>query len=152
MVRAHRSAGQTERVAFTMDGPEEWFGEWFPDRALWLRPEGGGTIVFSLQTDRSVEEWVENVANTPGWVVVEQPAITIGGLDATVMEVSLEPGTSSGEAPALLEDVNSTWLLSEERPTRIWAVDRDGQALLIMTGESLADSLADSLRTLTWNP
>ncbi len=68
------------------------------------------------------------------------------------MDVSLEPGTSSGEAQPLLEDVNSTWLLSEDRPTRVWAVDRDGRALLIMTGESLADALADSLGTLTWNP
>jgi hypothetical protein len=146
------AAGQTERIAFTMDGPEEWFDQVFPDQALFLLPESGGRIALSLQTDQSVEEWVDEVASTPGWFVVEQPSVTIGGLAATVMEVSLEPGTSSGDAPPLIEDVATSWRLSEDSPARVWVVDRNGQALLIVSTENLADALADSLETLSWNP
>ena len=146
------AAGEPERIAFTMDGPDEWFDQVFRDQALFLLPESGGRIAFSLQADQSVEEWVAEVANTPGWFAVERPSTAVGGLEATVTDVSLEEGTSSGDAPPLIEDVATSWQLSADNPTRVWAIDRNGRALLIVGTDNLADELGQALETLEWAP
>jgi len=141
---------ETERLSFAMDGPDSWIDEYFPDRNLWVRPADGGAITFSLQTDFTAEAWLDEVSNREGYLMENRADVTIGGSPAVVVDVRLSPGTSSGAAPRLLEDVSAGWSLSEESSTRMWVLDRDGRAFVVVTGEELADDVAGAMETFTW--
>jgi hypothetical protein len=144
--------GEPRSIAFTMEGS---FGigqdGWFPGRGtLWLRPEAGGAITLALYEDKPVDDVVADVTSRQGYAATEATAVTLGGRDARVLDISLEEGAASGDVTPLIADDDQDWRLQEGTFTRVWVVELDGGALMIAAGEDLADAVGDALPTIEW--
>ena len=143
--------GEPGAVAFTMEGPSEWLDFWVPGAStLWIRPSGGGAITLALTQDASVDEVLTEISGRSGYSVANEQPISVDGMPGVVLDVSLAEGAASEDAEPLIADDDQTWRLQEGTFSRVWIVERNGDALIFATGEDLADALGDALGTLAW--
>ena len=143
--------GEPDSVAFAMEAPASWADQFFTgEGTLWLRPEGGGAITLALREGESVDDVITDVTGREAYAAAESTALSLGGRDAVVFDVSLEEGATSGDAPPLIVNPDQTWRLQEGTFTRLWVVDVEGDALMIAAGADLADEVGDALSTIEW--
>jgi hypothetical protein len=143
--------GEPDSVAFAMEAPASWADQFFTgEGTLWLRPEGGGAITLALREGESVDDVVADVTGREAYSATESTALSLGGRDGVVFDVSLEEGATSGDAPPLIVNPDQTWRLQEGTFTRLWVVDVEGDTLMIATGADLADEVGDALSTIEW--
>lgn len=145
-----RSEGASVPVAFSMDGPPSWIDEYYSDPdALWLRPPGGGAILFAVHPGRTVDEVLEDVRGRDGYAVSNEADVDLDGATGVSFDLTLAEGASAGDTEPLFSTSQQSWALSEGAQ-RVWIVDRDGETLIIAAGEQLVDAVTESLSTLTW--
>ena len=143
--------GEPNSIAFAMEAPAIWADQFFTgDGTLWLRPAGGGAITLALREGESVDDVVADVTGREAYAATEPTALSLGGRDAVVFDISLEEGATSGDAPPLITDPDQTLRLQEGTFTRLWVVDVEGDTLMIAAGEDLADAVGDALSTIEW--
>jgi hypothetical protein len=144
--------GEPRSIAFTMEGSFAIAQDsFFPGRGtLWLRPEAGGAITLALHEDQPVDDVVADVTSREGYAATEASAVTLGGRDARVLDISLEEGAASGDVDPLIADDDQDWRLQEGTFTRVWIVELGGDTLMIAAGEDLADAVGDALSTIEW--
>jgi hypothetical protein len=146
-----RSSGENVPVSFTMEMPSEWHDQYVGDvDSLWLRPLGGGAILFAVYPDESVDELLADVRARDGYALSNEGTTAVGGAGGVVFDVTLAEGASSGSTEPLFETPAQPWLLSAGALHRVWIVDHDGETYLIATGEQLADAVAEALGTFAW--
>jgi hypothetical protein len=154
-----RGGGEMAVVHFTMEAPPGWEDGWFAmGSSLWLRPEGQGAIAFQLDHSRTADEWVEDITGTQEYLVTDPEPITVDGAAGYVVDLSIAPGTSSADAPPVIEESDQTLRLQTGSRIRMWVVDRDGGALAIATGapgaesEEWAATVGEAVQTIEWAP
>jgi hypothetical protein len=147
-----RAGGVNVPVPFTIEAPPAWLDEVHGDlESLWLRPAGGGAILFAVfPTTLSVDELVDDIRGREGYALSNEGTAGVGGAEGVVFDLTLAEGASSGSTEPLFETPSLPWLLTAGNVHRVWVVDRDGEVMLIATGEQHADALAEALTTLTW--
>lgn len=153
-----RGGGENVPVAFSIRAPMTWFenpGEgnslmFGNRRQLWIRPLSGGAITLVLPEEQSVDDVVADISGRPGYLVENSAPVTVGGSEGAVFDVSLAPDASSGDAPALIVGDDQSWILQADNSARVWVVDNDGETLMIVTGQELADDVGAALATLEW--
>lgn len=148
---AVRVSGGNVSLPFRMEAPADWIDRWFGEvESLWLRPASGGAIAFVLHEGPSVDEVAAEIGGRTEYSIENQASVTLGGADGVVFDVSLAPGTSSGDAPPLLETTHQNWMLQPGSVSRVWIVEKDGETVVVVTGENLADAVGEALSTIEW--
>jgi hypothetical protein len=146
-----RPTGSNELIPFSMEGSPSWLDLDFGDiNALWLAPEEGGRIAFVLNSEESVDTVVTDIRAREGYAVSGEAAADVGGAEGVVIDVGLAEGASSGAVEPLVVTSGQNWTLASGTTARVWVVDKDGETLMIIAGEQLADAVATSLATLVW--
>lgn len=145
-----RAGGVNVPIPITIEAPPGWIDQVYGDvESLWLRPAGGGAILFAvLPTSFSVDELVDDMRGREGYVLSNEAPVEVGGAEGVVFDVTLAEGARAAEP--LFETPQQPWLLTPGNVHRVWILDRDGEVTLIATGEQHADELAEALTTLTW--
>jgi hypothetical protein len=145
-----RTSGENVPISFTMDVPPEWDYEWYGDvESLWLRPEGGGAILFAVHPDQPVDELLEDVRGRDGYTVSNAVDVNLDGAAGVAFDVTLAEGASAGDTEPLFETPQQPWLLSDG-VQRVWIVDHDGETIMIAAGEQLVEDVQAALSTLAW--
>ena len=143
--------GDAAQVSFTMEAPASWADQFFTgEGTLWLRPAGGGAITLAIYEGQSVGEVFADISGRNGYAVANQMPITLDGADGVFFDLSLAEGVASSEAPPLIVNPDQSWALQEGRFTRVWLVDLAGDAVMVASGEALADAVGEALSTLAW--
>ena len=143
--------GESRQVAFTLQAPGSWADFYVPgDRTLWMRPAEGGAITLALREGESVDDVAADVTSRDGYAATEASAVSLGGREGVVLDLSLEEGAASGDVDPLIADDDQDWRLQEGTFTRLWIIALDGDTLMIAAGEDLADAVGDALSTIEW--
>jgi hypothetical protein len=147
-----RAGGENIPIPFTMAAPPAWLDQVYGEvDSLWLRPAGGGAILFAvLPTSSSVDELVSDIRGREGYALANEATADVDGAEGVVFDLTLAEGASSGTTEPLFRTPTQPWLLSAGNVHRVWIVDRNGEITMIATGEQHADALAEALTTLTW--
>lgn len=157
-------------VDFTMTVPGEWTSTMPTYRPA--RTTGTTFWIYELQLDRrfaittsgpdTVDEWVQTITSAERMTVTEPQPVEVGSAPGYVLDIT---PTGEGctdrfgarECWIIFED-SGYWPVQENRPTRAWVVDVDGETLLIVTDapsgsfESWTAVVEQALATLEWQP
>jgi hypothetical protein len=141
-------------VAFTISAPQEWAeGHFGSSQMLVLQPAQGGAFALAFSGPETVDALVEEISSHEEFDVSEPQPVTIGGAEGVVFEVTLAPGVDADAAPPLFEDDMADWRVGADETLRVWAVDRPGEALAIVTrppDQAWADAFEEILASLEW--
>ena len=122
-----------EVVAFAFDGPADWADQVYTGgESLYLRPSGGGAIAFFLSGPDTADAWLAEITGTEAFEVSEPEPVTVGGVDGFVVDVRLAPGAA--DAPPLIENSDVPWNLTDGNAARVWILDAEPEAMVIVTG------------------
>jgi hypothetical protein len=147
-----RTSEESTPIPFTMEGPSSWIDQIYGDRGvMFLRPEGGGAIVFALREGESVDDLVADVRARAGYVISNEGVVSLDGADGVVFDVTLEEGTADPEPLLAGTTAGPPWNLQAGTFSRVWIVDKEGDTVMIITGADLADAVGEALATLTWD-
>lgn len=155
----------SQPVQLTMTIPSEWRRDEASthETLVVLTQSGpGNELLVSRERDMTVEEWREWLTSHEGLVVSEPAPVEIGSGEGFVVDVRLGENASergcpgSGSCVPILQGIG--WVVTDGYPNRLWIVDRDGEAMAILTeaSENGFDNwtarVEEVLATLDWNP
>jgi len=156
-----RPDGQQVREAFSLTttaaawtNGEELVGQDF----LFFRPGGygmqpGGTVAVWVGGPTTVDAWLAQITGEARYSVSEPLPISLGGSDGYAFNVDVASGVN--DAPPLFKNGTFSWEI-DDRTTRIWLVDHDGQAVMFATKPSFAgvyswtEEVGHILQTIEW--
>lgn len=145
----------TTRAAAWTNG-EELVGQDF----LYFRPYGygmqpGGIVGVSVGGPTTVDVWLALITGEAMYSVSEPLPISLGGANGYLFDVSLAEGFT--DAPPLIENGTFSWDV-DDRTTRVWLVDHDGQPVMFVTKPNYAGvhswawEVGGVLDTIEWTP
>lgn len=155
----------SQPVPLTMTIPSGWKRDEAstPETLIVLTQSGpGNELIVSRERDMTVEEWREWLTGHEGLFVSEPAPVDIGSVEGFAVDVRLgenagERGCSGfGSCVPILQGIG--WLIAEGYPNRVWVVDLDGEAMVILTEasensfENWTGRVEEVLATLEWKP
>jgi len=148
-------------VPFSMAAPADWERDEQPMGTSYALSTGPDRwIVFSDTGPDTVDAWIEELTTTPQLVVTEPEPAEVGGAQGFVFDVSTssEAPKAAGGSPCAKPcwELIEGWIVEKDRPNRVWLVDVDGKAIMIVTDaperalEGWAATVEEALATLEW--
>lgn len=141
-------------VPFTMTVPAAWSGRRESPATTYAIDAGAGRFIVLTRTGPdAVEGWVERLTAESSLTVSEPRPVEIGGAAGVTMDAQLSEGESEY---VLMRDGTVSWNIDPVSVNRLWIVDVDGEAILIVTEanesafESWTATVEDALSTLEW--